>query len=384
MSDPARWSTPANIAAAVRRRWTDGTLLRAFATDDPFRAIAIPLRGPSAGDLGDHFDAAREWSNDLRHASRGGRAYTLLTGRIGGRLTGSTEVPIRAVVESYEQAWLLLGSQADAAAFRQLVDSSEHVPRARKWALGSPLAAVALAPIWQSVLGAYTWLDTHRGSGHYLRQVSAPGVDTKFIERHRSALGSMLGVSTAAGAFARELGLASKPATVRLRFDPAVLDVPSGLSEAVLRTEELGALDAHPRRALIVENEITYLSVPVRPGCVVLWGKGYDADQPASLQWLSGTEVVYWGDIDTHGFAILDRVRAHLPNARSVLMDRETLLAHESTWGREPAPTDVGLSRLDAAERMLYSDLVTDRYGPTVRLEQERINWEWALERLEQ
>lgn len=384
MSDPTRWSTPANIAAAVRRRWDDGTLLRAFAADAPFRATTIPLRGPRAGDLGDHFDAAREWSNALRHASRGGRAYTLLTSRIGGRLTGSTEVPIRAVVESYEQAWLLLGSQADAAAFRHLVNSSEHVPRAQEWALGSPLAAVALAPVWQSVLGAYTWLDTHRGSGRYLREVSAPGVDTKFIEQHRSALGSMLGVPAAAGAFARALGLASKPATVRLRFDPAVLVVPSGLSEAVLRTEELGALDAQPRQALIVENEVTYLSVPIRPGCVVLWGKGYDADQPASLQWLSDTDVVYWGDIDTHGFAILNRVRAHLPNTRSVLMDRETLLAHEATWGREPAPTNVGLSRLDAAERTLYSDLVTDRYGPTVRLEQERINWEWALERLEQ
>lgn len=383
MSDPARWSTPASVAAAARRRWDDGTLLRAFATGKPFLAIEVPLRGPSAGDLGDHFDAAREWSSTLRHASRGGRAYTLLNGRIGGRLTGSTEVPVRAVVDSFEQAWLLLGTGEDAAAFRQLIDTSEHVPRAREWALASPLAAVTLAREWPAVLSAYTWLDANRGSGRYLRQVSAPGVDTKFIERHRSALGSMLGVSTAAGTFTRDLGLASKPATVRLRFDPAVLHVPSGLSEAVLRTEELGSLDVRPRRALIIENEITYLSVPVPPGCVVLWGKGYDADQPASLQWLSDIDVVYWGDIDTHGFAILNRVRAHLPTARSALMDRETLLAHESSWGHESAPTDVGLARLDAAEHAVYSDLVSDRYGPAVRLEQERIDWGWALERLQ-
>ena len=383
MSDPARWSTPASVAAAARRRWDDGTLLRAFATGKPFLAIEVPLRGPSAGDLGDHFDAAREWSSTLRHASRGGRAYTLVNGRIGGRLTGSTEVPVRAMVDSFEQAWLLLGTGGDASALRQLVDTSEHVPRGREWALASPLAAVALAREWPAVLSAYTWLDSNRGSGRYLRQVSAPGVDTKFIERHRSALGSMLGVSTGAGAFARELGLASKPATVRLRFDPVVLQAPSGLSEAMLRTEELGSLDVRPRRALIIENEITYLSVPVPPGCVVLWGKGYDADQPASLQWLSDIDVVYWGDIDTHGFAILNRVRAHLPTARSALMDRETLLAHESSWGHESAPTDIGLARLDTAEHALYSDIVTDRYGPAVRLEQERIDWGWALERLQ-
>lgn len=111
-------------------------------------------------------------------------------------------------------------------------------------------------------------------------------------------------------------------------------------------------------------------------------GKGYDADEPASLQWLTGIEVDYWGDLDTHGFGILHRVRAWLPQARSVLMDRETLLAHEDRWGEEPSPTAARLEKLDAAEAGLYADLVTDRYGNRVRLEQERIDWDWALPRL--
>lgn len=38
--------------------------------------------------------------------------------------------------------------------------------------------------------------------------------------------------------------------------------------------------------------------------------------------------VHYWGDLDTHGSAILDRLRAWLPQTRSFLMDRETLLDH--------------------------------------------------------
>lgn len=152
----------------------------------------------------------------------------------------------------------------------------------------------------------------------------------------------------------------------------------------MLRTEELRALAVRPRRALIVENEITYLSVPVPDGGVVLWGKGYDADQPASLEWLDGVDIGYWGDLDTHGFGILHRVRTWLPQTRSVLMDRETLLAHEDRWGVEPTPTSAALPSLDAAEAALYADLVTDRYGSRVRLEQERIDWRWALQRLEQ
>lgn len=382
MSDPARWTSPAGIVATVRRRWDDGTLLRAFALSTPFPVVEIPLRGPSAADLGDHFDAARAWVESVRRASREGRAFTTVMGRIGGRLAGATEVPVRVVISSYEQAWLLLGTATDAAAFREIVDRSAPVPRAREWALTSPLAATALAEDWSAMLAAYAWLDGHRGSGRYQRQVNAPGVDTKFIERHRGPLASMLDVPSAAGPFARALGLATKPSTVRLRFDPAVLAVPAGLTEAVFRTAELSLMRVRARHALIVENEVTYLSVPVRRGGVVLWGKGYDADQSASLEWLENTEVDYWGDIDTHGFAILNRVRAHLPHARPVLMDRATLLAHEPRWGRENVPTDVALDRLSGTESALYADLVSDRYGPAVRLEQERIDWDWAMSHL--
>ncbi|WP_454129361.1 Wadjet anti-phage system protein JetD domain-containing protein [Microbacterium aurum] len=382
MTDPARWTTPAQIAAAVRRRWDDGTLLRAFATGQPCPVIEVPLRGPSAGDLGEHLDAARAWAAGIRSSSRDGRAYEVVTGRIGGRLAGATAVPVRAVVDTYDRAWRVLGTATDAAAFRALIDAADDHPAAREWALRSPLAAVALADEWRTVRIALRWLDAHRGSGLYLRQVTAPGIDTKFIERHRSVLAAMLGVPTRG--FVAALGLATKPATVRLRFAPGVLAMPGGLSEAVLRTEELRALAVRPRRALIVENEITYLSVPVPDGGVVLWGKGYDADQPASLEWLDGVDIGYWGDLDTHGFGILHRVRTWLPQTRSVLMDRETLLAHEDRWGVEPTPTSAALPSLDAAEAALYADLVTDRYGSRVRLEQERIDWRWALQRLEQ
>jgi hypothetical protein len=378
MTDPRRWTTVDGIRAAVQRRWDDGSLPRAFALAEVFPVIEVPLRHPSAADLAEHFDAAQAWVAGVARASRDGRAYELHHGRIGGRVSGATEVPVRAVVSSFAQAWTLLGLSAEADAFRRIVAEAHDVPAVRDWALSRPRAAIGLAGDWETVLAAYGWLDAHRGSGRYLRQVDAPGVDTKFIERHRGALAEMFGVPGSAGGFTRALGLAAKPATVRLRFDPAALGMPSALSEAVLRTEELGMLRVHPSRAFIVENEITYLSVPVPPGGVVLWGKGYDADQPASLSWLADVPVQYWGDLDTHGFGILNRVRAWLPHAESVLMDRETLLAHRERWGHEDTPTTADFTRLDEHERAVYEDLVTDRFGPAVRLEQERIDWDWA------
>ncbi|MGO1920675.1 MAG: DUF3322 domain-containing protein, partial [Microbacterium sp.] len=67
----AAWTTPADIAARVRKRWSDGALLRA-AVDGAFQPIEVPLRGPSASELGDRVEEARGWANDLIRASRGG------------------------------------------------------------------------------------------------------------------------------------------------------------------------------------------------------------------------------------------------------------------------------------------------------------------------
>lgn len=398
MSDPARWTTAADIVAAVRRRWDDGSLLRAVAGGEPFPRIDLPLRGPSAADLGEHFDAARAWAESIYRAGREGRAYDIVRTAVGGRQVGRTELPGRAILTDYEQAWNVLGTATAVADFLQLIAHSESTAAAHEWALAHPLRAVALADEWRAMLAAYRWLEERQGSGLYLRQVSAPGVDTKFIERHRSVLAAMLGVAAGAGAgvgtgagtgtsagaaaFSSALGFASKPATVRMRFDPAVLGMPAGLTEATFRTEELRRRDIRPSTAVIIENEITYLSVPIPAGGIVLWGRGYSADEPASLDWLTDCPAFYWGDLDTHGFAILNRVRAHLPHVDSILMDRATLIAHEDRWGREESPTAANLPRLNPAEAALYGELVEDRLGPRVRLEQERIDWGWVEKNL--
>ncbi|BBA35651.1 putative uncharacterized protein [Methylocaldum marinum] len=104
----------------------------------------------------------------------------------------------------------------------------------------------------------------------------------------------------------------------------------------------------------------------------------------------SGTQpyrcaVHYWGDIDTHDVAILDQLRAHLPDAESFLMDRETLMAHPSQWVTEPQPVRRDLPRLTREEQALYDDLRDNRIRPCLRLEQERIGFGWierALDRL--
>jgi hypothetical protein len=56
-----------------------------------------------------------------------------------------------------------------------------------------------------------------------------------------------------------------------------------------------------------------------------------------------------------------------------MLMDRATLLAHESHWVDEPSPVTGYLEALVPDEATLYNDLVEDVLGRSVHLEQERV-----------
>lgn len=375
----AGWTAPEHIAAKVRRRWDDGSLLRAHANGEPFNPIEMPVRGPTPSQVGDDIGAARDWVAALDAGSRDAKRYTLQWHSIGGRQIGRNQLPVRAVVSSFEQAWSLLGVSAAVRRFGSLLEAAHRHPQVRTWILGNPHRALELASEIPRLIDAYEWLDSHRDSHRYLREISAPGVDTKFAERYRPVLAAMLGVRSTAQGFLADLGLRSKPGLVRLRPAPS-LGFPDPVTELAVRSEELAQLTVEPRLAVIVENEISYLSVDVPEGGCVIWGRGFDVDSAGRLPWLAEADIIYWGDIDTHGFAILDRLRAWLPQARSVLMDRETLLAHRDRWGSEDRPARSTLSRLTSDEQDLYAELVCDALGERVRLEQERIDWGWVEE----
>jgi hypothetical protein len=372
-----RWTTPDDIAAKARRRWDDGTLLRGYAANAPFEVIDIPVRGPKPSEIGDDLGAVRDWVALLDAGRRDDRRYTLQWQTVGGRHIGRNELPGRAVVSSFGQAWALLGVGESVRRFDEALAVTDSHPAVHKWATAHPHRALELHDEMPRLVAAYEWLNVHRNSGRYLREISAPGVDTKFAERHRSTLAAMLAVASTPSGFLSGLGLQSKPDFVRLRPAPA-LGLPSPATELAMRAAELADLSIAPRSAIVVENEITYLSVDVPKDGIVIWGKGFDIDRVGRLPWLVDVDVTYWGDIDTHGFAILNRLRAWLPQTQSTLMDQATLMAHRDRWVEEDRPTKAALSRLTPEEHDLYEDFVADSLGKRVRLEQERIDWGWA------
>ena len=374
------WTTAADVRARVRRRWDDGSLLRAFARGEACPVIDIVVRGPRPSEIGDDLGAVQSWVAGLEAGRRRDEHYGLIRTPVGGRTIGRNELPTRAVVTSFDQAWALLGVDREVQSYSQMLALAAVESAVHGWVVEQPMRALSLADEWPALLAAYRWLNAERGSGRHLREITAPGVDTKFVERHRATLARLLSVPSSSTGFIAALGLRVKPDTARLRADPA-LGVAAGFSDVTVRVDELAERDVRARTAVILENEVTFLSVPVPAEGVVLWGKGFEVDRPGALPWLRDADVDYWGDLDTHGFAILNRLRAWLPQTRSFLMDRDTLLEHRRRWVTEATPTAARLDRLTTDEAAVYEDLVTDRYGRNVRLEQERVDWAWARAR---
>ena len=228
------------------------------------------------------------------------------------------------------------------------------------------------------------WLDRNPSSGRHLRQLPIEGLDTKWIEKRRGLVTDLLHALRANEGerdFHALCGLRRPPHRLRVGLlCPTLRRAAGGLRDVEAPADELAALAIAPASALIVENLETGLALPDIPGCVALMKLGNAVGVLGALPWLAGARTVYWGDIDTHGFAILDRARAVLPGLRSVLMDESTLLAHQALWGHEPVQhPDAALPNLTEAERAMCIGLRTHAWGPKVRLEQERVRWEPAV-----
>jgi hypothetical protein len=158
------------------------------------------------------------------------------------------------------------------------------------------------------------------------------------------------------------------------------------LRDLCLPLSEFAKVGQGVQKVFILENKITGLSFPEHPKSLVVFGLGYGVQVLSAATWLHEVDIIYWGDIDTHGFAILSRLRTIFPHTRSFLMEMQTLTSCKTLWGAElPDKRFVErLTNLTPAEQEVYRVLLDNRFGENVRLEQERIPFSLLKARLSQ
>lgn len=394
---PADWATPRDVTARADKLWASGAILRELHTPAPDSAAfpnRVRLPGPRREDLTGDLTAAIAWATALTSdATR--RGWRIETRRVSGGIHGSQIIPVAAHIDTPQVALALLPrDRADTARrYTQLLTETRSLPlptlvldAAEIVALRHPHTVLDAAAAWPTLLAVTAWLLQHPYSGKPARQVPVAGIHTKLIEQNTKLLRTLLDTADpgladpAAASFAGRYGLATPARMLRLRGTGPALGLPHLVAaEVYWPVEGLAGSEACAggiRQVVIVENVITFQAIPIVPGRLVLWGSGKEvAELLHPIDWLRNptVDVVYWGDLDTHGFHILSVARAAIPHLRSILMEQTTLLTHKAWWGTETTPYTGVIDRLTSDEAETLRVLRDGNYGTRLRLEQEYI-----------
>ena len=371
------------------KKWQRYDWQRAWIRKESLFPLTINLPRPTDKELLHDFSDLHQQISRLQKGLSDLPGVTLLQQEIQYQTMGRQRIP--AAIEFADMSALarFLGQ---ASAWRSFCNESERLltafPSLASWLIENPTQLEKQAGHWPELIAVCRYFCAHPRPGCYLRQLDIPGVDTKFIELHRAILKNILDQLLPADAidqtvtglsdhgFERRFGLRYEEPQIRFRLlDPQLAAELAGASDITLNLSDFAKLDLLVDRVFITENKVNGLAFPEARNALVIFGLGYGVQLLKDVPWLSACQINYWGDIDSHGFAMLSQLRSYFPKARSLLMDESTLLACRPLWGTESAETAhkaEQLPNLHENEQLLYQQL-KDHWQPCLRLEQERI-----------
>lgn len=221
----------------------------------------------------------------------------------------------------------------------------------------------------------------------YIRELDID-IDTKFIEDNKTIINNLLeiiipnDINYNEEEFEEKFNLKSKDSFIRIRILDKNINKLNGIHNSFndfqLSIENINSLNLKCKNIFIVENEITFLTFPNLNDSIVIFGSGYAAKRLNKINWLSEKDIYYWGDLDSHGFDILNTIRKDLPNIVSIMMDRRTF---DEFYSKEVSPEIYRneMNYLNSDEKELFNFLKANKY----RLEQEKIPNKYVFDFLE-
>jgi len=392
--------TPDEIKKKALSRWNQGKVLRSWMGVETIFPLELSAGKPTASQVLKDFAQVRAWkslleSHSLCHAGHG---YRIEYTEINHRQFGRQRLPKSIIFESVDELAAFIGKRGDITRFANILKLiRQQQPGLHNWVERYPLKVLAQASNWTRLLVVLEYFRTHPCPGQYLRELDIPDVDTKFIERHKGLIKELLDIVLPADSiddtvtglsrfgFERRFGLKYPESQIRFRFlDVELAKQYGGQDDLSIPLSQFHKLNPRCTRVFITENKVNGLSFPAQSQSLVIFGLGYGVTALKDASWLAHKELYYWGDIDTHGFAILSQLRGYFPRVQSLLMDQETLQHFRPLWVKEDSNkrATANLAALTNAEYKLYDLLRSDYFGECVRLEQERITYEHLLTRL--
>jgi hypothetical protein len=371
--------SPAEIKKQALKWWKP--LLQSYIMEEPFFPKIIDRIGKvKSGHITERFEVLQKEIEELyRHSkNQTGKGYLVQTAGRNFKRTGSHELPDSVIFETIDDYLYVIGC---AKEWRLFIDNYktiiDTIPGLQDWTLNNCLWLTKGEISWKDVLKVCRYFIETPRPNLYLRQLPIE-IHTKFIEENNALIQSLLDFlipdhvrSAQQKRFAERFFLRYDEPLVRLRFLDENPHPDFRFRDISIPLSDFEALELPAENILIAENKMNFLTLPLLGSTVAIWsGGGFNISYLKHVTWLLGKKILYWGDIDEHGFQILHQLRSYHPHVQSVMMDRTTFETFRRYAVKGSRNTSQNLTLLTKEEYELFQHLKTLDKN---RLEQEKI-----------
>ncbi|GAB4047323.1 Wadjet anti-phage system protein JetD domain-containing protein [Spirosoma litoris] len=377
--------SPDEVRRKAERWWLDVLRARLNGSIEGFFPKDIPQIGlDKAADKLARFITIREEQEALHQQSKAvrGFGYSLEWTTQGSKLVGQNAYITRIYLDGLEDFLKLTGKAADYAVFVQTIEQIQTIAPALLPLLERiPQLILEQADKWPDLLKVTAYFLQHPKPQQYVRSLPI-AVPTKFIETNRPVLRILLDhlipdhLNADETDFYKRFHVYVEEPLVKIRFLDASLRIHPALSHVSVWLSEFRALTLAGSRVFIIENLTSFLTFPNLPDSIAIWGGGFAVTLLGGTDWLHDKQLYYWGDLDAHGFQMLDQCRKLFPKAQSILMDRATFDAHKHLLTKGESTSVPELAFLTDEEQSLFQLLNRNGW----RVEQERLGERWVRE----
>lgn len=373
--------SPTDIKAKAERKYN--SYLQAIVQNIPFSKIII------SGDKTYSKTSIEVFEKEIsalvnNSKEKKGFGYTLDYQTIKTKTIGTQSLPTIIYFETQKDFLKYLGREKEVETF--IADWKTIVsnfPELLEWVTQNPIKVIQHRGKWESILKVCIFFKNCPKPNLYIRELPI-SVHTKFIEANQSIIAELLEIiigthiNQSEKEFEKRFNLKYREPLVRFKIlDKSISQSHfSNLDDIAIPVTLFESLKMPLKKVLIVENKTTLfttLTLPKMEGTIAIFGQGNAVTNIQNVKWINGVTVLYWGDIDVHGFEILSRIRKHFPHTKSVLMDKTTFEKFFENDSGKPT-TDTTELKLTVEERELYNLLKLNNW----RLEQEKIPLEYV------
>jgi len=295
---------------------------------------------------------------------------------------GRQSVPEKISIDSIEDYLKVTGKEKEYLVFlKNLSLIKTELPLLINWIKANPTKLIEHNN-WVDTLKVCQYFLKTPLPNMYIRQLPID-IHTKYISENKSIIQSLLdflipeSINKSETKFELRYNLKYSEPLIRVRFLDYSLSPISNVTDISLTLSEFKTIRTECINIFVAENIMNFLTLPYLSKTIAIWsGGGFSVSYLKDINWIKEKQFFYWGDLDAHGFQILNQFRTYFKNTVAVMMDEETLACFKSAEGT-PA-SNQSLQQLTENELKLYNYLRQNN----IRLEQEKITQTFAVEKI--